>query len=241
MDLTQKFFILKEKLPAGWSVMNAQWNGSAMAPTLVGGEYVFPSVRQVTAEEGHFLSATQIPIEFLLTDVGYATFSLADLVHDPAKLNGKIGVTTVGVNYADPVVDAEIERVSPNPGAANRLGRNYTPEGSVGDAKIVSIHTDLDGLVLVENESEYASVVPAANLTTAIVTESAPTHCGFTDAEGAAAWEALRGWIAGAPQPSAADIQATCEFLEAFGLADGPCRYDPDYAIPDMDGRVPPR
>jgi hypothetical protein len=201
-----------------------------------------PSPNPGAAERlGHFLSATQIPIEFLLTDMGYATFSLADLVHDPAKLNGKIGVTTVGVDYADPVVDAEIERVSPNPGAANRLSRNYTPEGSVGDAKIVSIHTDLDGLVLVENESEYASVVPAANLTTAIVTESAPTHCGFTDAEGAAAWEALRGWIAGAPQPSAADIQATCEFLEAFGLADGPCRYDPGYAIPDMDGRVPPR
>jgi hypothetical protein len=111
----------------------------------------------------------------------------------------------------------------------------------VGMAKIVSMHTDKDGLVLVENESEYASVVPAGNLTTAIVVEDLPTHCGFTEGELVAGWESLRIWLAGAPQPTAADIQAICESMVLAGLASGPCRIDPAFVVPDMDGRIKPR
>jgi hypothetical protein len=191
-----------------------------------------------------FLTETQFPASFILTDMGFALFGLSDLIWNRAKLNGKQGVGNVGVTYDIPAIDASIERVSTNPGGANRLGRNYTPSGVVGDVKIVSMHTDQDGLVIVENESEYASVVPASNLTTAIVVESAPSHCGFTPAETVAGWESLRGWVAGQPQPSAASVQGTCQFLEAGGVGEpvpGPCRIDPAYVIPDMDGRVPPR
>ena len=44
--------------------------------------------------------------------------------------------------------------------ARRRLLENFTPTGRVGDVKIVSLHTDKDGLVIVENESEYAATVP---------------------------------------------------------------------------------
>ena len=57
--------------------------------------------------------------------------------------------------------------------------------------------------MIVENQSEYASVVPAGNLTVAIVVEEIPSHCEFTPAEALAGWESLRVWIAGGPQPSA--------------------------------------
>lgn len=194
--------------------------------------------------------ATQLPESFLIFVHGFAINGLADLVHDPAKLDGKIGVITEGVAYSDPLIEAKIERVTPNPGAANRLGRHYTPNGNVRGAKIISLHTDLDGLVIVENEKEYADVVPASNLTTAVVVEEFPSHCGFNEAEVVASWESLRGWLGTGEQPSAAEIQGTCEFFEANGLAAGPCRIaascaaDPSegcFQIPDMDGRIPPR
>jgi len=180
-----------------------------------------------------------IPENFLLTDMGYATFGMSDLVHDPRKLSGKIGTGNAGVDYGDPAINASIGRVSPNPGAANRLGKSYTPTGNVGKTKIVSLHTDKDGLVLVENEGEYAMVVPARNLTTAIVVEEVPTHCGFTQAEMVAGWESLRGWVEGAPQPTAASIQGICNSLSP--TFSGSCRIDPDFVILDMDWRIRPR
>src|SRR5919201_3731643 len=106
------------------------------------------------------LAVTQLPESFLLIDMFFATFGLSDLVHSQGKLNGKIGTGNAGVSYGDADIDALIQRVTPNPGAANRLEKHYTPTGSVGAAKIVSLHTDKDGLVVVENENEsaYAAV-----------------------------------------------------------------------------------
>ena len=182
-----------------------------------------------------FLDETDIPLSFIGTDMGYAVFALSDLIFDPAKLHGKQGMGNLGVPYDNAIIDAAIERVATHPGGENRLKKNYTPTGKVGDVKIVSIHTSGDGLVLVEQEQTYQDVVPASNLTVAIVNEAGNTHCGFTDAEVAAGWESLRGWVYGGPQPTVSSIQATCEL---FG---GPCRYDPDFIIPNMDDRVPPR
>ena len=185
-----------------------------------------------------FLGLTQLPENFVLTVMGYATFAMSDLVHDDAKLKGRIGLGNENVLYGEPF-DALIERVTPHPGAAERMAGNYTPEGTVGAAKIVSLHTDKDGLVIVENESEYASVVPPGNLTVAVAVEAVPSHCGFSGGEIAASWQALRGWLAGGPQPDAASIQATClAVAPQFG---GPCRIDPAFVIPDMDSRIRPR
>ena len=191
------------------------------------------------------LDATTIPNgEFLLRDMRLATLAMSDLVHDERKLDDEIGVGNEGVIYSDPLIDAEIERVEPDEDAAKRLRKNYTPTGRVGGVKIVSLHTDKDGEQIVENETEYANVVPATNLTTAIVVEPVPSHCGFTDAEGVAAWESLRLWVAGGPQPTASSIQATCEFVESLppplSFA-GPCRIDPTFVLGSFDDRFPPR
>ncbi len=78
-------------------------------------------------------------------------------------------MTNIGVTYSDPAVDAAIERVAAVRKARKRLQRNFTPKGDVGNTKIVSIHTDGDGLDFVEQEQSYRDSVPAANLTTAIV------------------------------------------------------------------------
>jgi hypothetical protein len=105
---------------------------------------------------------------------------------------------------------------------------------------IVSLHTDKDGLVIVENEHEYAEVVPPANLTTAIVVEPTASHCGFSNAETLAAWESLRTWVEmGFPKPTPSGIQSLCQALAP--QVGGPCRIDPAFVVPDMDGRIRPR
>ena len=184
------------------------------------------------------LAATQLPENFLSTDMGFATFGHSNLIFDPAKLDGKQGMGNADVVYP-PAVPANIERVAAHPGGANRLSKNYQPTGNVGSVVHVALHTDKDGLVIVENESEYASVAPASNFTVAVAIEAVSSHCGHTGGEIVGGWESLRGWVAGAPQPTAASIQGTCLAVEPF--FGGPCRFDPSFVIPDMDGRVPPR
>ena len=185
------------------------------------------------------LTVLQLPQNFLLTDMGFALFGLSNLIFDPAKLDGKQGIGNAGVTYPDAGIDAAIQRVSAHPGGANRLGNNHTPDGSVGAVKTVSLHTDGDGLVIIENEKEYQDVVPASQLTVAVVDEPGNTHCGFTGAETVAGWESLRGWVGGGPQPTATSVQGLCTLLAPF--FGGPCRINPAYVIPDMDGRILPR
>jgi hypothetical protein len=184
-----------------------------------------------------FKSVTTIPESFIAGDMVFVTNGLSNLIFAPDKLDGGQGVGNVGVTYNDPGIDAAIERVAYDPQARKDLGRNFTPKGDVGATKIVSIHTDGDGLVIVEQEKEYQDVVPASNLTVGIVDEAGNSHCGFTGPELAAGWLELGDWIAGGAQPTAQDIQDRCLTLGPASQ----CRIDPAFVVNDMDTRVPPR
>jgi hypothetical protein len=189
-----------------------------------------------TARLALYLDEVDLPESFVVTDMGFAVFALSDLIFDPAKLDGKQGVGNIGVTYDNASIDASIERVATHPGGENRHKKNYTPKGNVGDVKIVSIHTDGDGLVIVENEQPYRDSIDPNNITVAIVNEAGNTHCGFTEGEIVAGWESLRGWVAGGSQPTVESMQALCETITP-----GACRFDPAFVIPNMDIRVPPR
>lgn len=193
-----------------------------------------------TANLAQFLAATTIPEEFVVTDVVYSVLGYSNLIHAPEKLDGEQGVGNAGVTYTDPIIDANIQRVTAAKKAAKRTAKFFTPKGDIGATKIVSLHTDKDGLVIVEHESEYQSVVPASQLSVGVAVEATPTHCGFTEAETVGGWLALQGWLAGGGQPSATDLQNTCLAAE-FGGAGGPCRIDPGYVIGNFDDRVLPR
>jgi hypothetical protein len=224
-------------LPAG-STLTV--NDTVLAINACFGHDLPPGVRTAAQQRRltRFKRVTQIPQEFINTSLGFfATFGMADLVHN--KLGGSIGTGNRNVNYGSSVVNAAIQRVGASAAQRAALKKDYRPTGNVGNTKIVSLHTDKDGLILYENESEYAKMAPPENLTTAIVVEEVPSHCGFSTAELVAGWEAMRGWIAGDPQPTAFALAALCLALEpTFG---GPCRIDPFHQIPDMDGRVRPR
>ncbi|MEM1206511.1 MAG: hypothetical protein AAGN66_24975, partial [Acidobacteriota bacterium] len=188
-----------------------------------------------------FLALTAIPQNFVTTDMFIATFGLFDLTFDPGKLAGAVGSENAEVDYGEADANTKVTRVSADPAARERLLDNQVPSGKVGDVKIVSIHTDKDGLIIVENQTDYAAKVPAQNLSIGVIVEDTPTHCGFTDAETIAAWESLRGWVAGLPKPGAGDMQAACEQIVGGGLAAGPCRYDPNYVLGSYEARVRPR
>ena len=197
----------------------------------------FLRTRQQKKNLETILDLASIPRSFLVQDMLFATEGMANLVHDPRKLR-KPGTGNENVVYGDDYVDANIRRFKPKPPKRKKLERNFTPRGRVKGAKIVSMHTNKDGLVLVENQSVYAQVVPAQNLTTAIVKERVATHCVFTPGEILAGWEALRDWIATGEQPTARDIQETCKAIPGFGEA---CRIDPNFELPNPDKRMRPR
>jgi hypothetical protein len=180
--------------------------------------------------------------DFFVTNIAYATYVLSDLVRAPDKLDNRNPFTTVGVDYSsDPEIEANILRIVADPDAAAELHAVSDFTGAVGDAKILSMHTSKDQLVIPGNENFVSEAVPADQRTIAIVDEDDPTHCGFSDAEGLAGWEALRAWKDGAPQPSVADLQTQCESLETDADVDGPCRFDPAAQIVPFDQIVRPR
>jgi hypothetical protein len=179
--------------------------------------------------------------KFFITNVGYATYVMSELVRAPDKLDGANPFTTQGVDYSsDPAIQANILRIVADPAAAAELHRVSDFGGAVGSAKILSMHTSRDELVIPGNQDFVRAVVPADQRTIAIVDEDTPTHCGFTDAEGLAGWEALRAWKDGAPQPDVAALQEECEGLQTAGV-DGPCRFDPDAQVAPFDSIVRPR
>jgi len=184
-------------------------------------------------------SVTQIPESFIVTDMVFVTNGLSNLIFAPDKLNGGQGVGNVGVTYNDAGVDAGIQRVAYDNQAHNRLEKYFTPKGDIGATKIVSIHTDGDGLVIVENEEDYADKVPAANFSLGVVDEAGNTHCGFNAPELIGGWESLRAWIAGGPQPTAADLQTAC--LASPGGSATSCRINASYVLGEFDSRIPPR
>jgi hypothetical protein len=179
---------------------------------------------------------------FFVTNVGYSTFVLSELVRAPDKLDNRNAFTTAGVDYgSDQAIDSGIARISADPAAALELHQVSDFRGAVGNAKVLSMHTSRDQLVNPGNQGFVRAVLPADQLTSAIVDEPTPTHCGFTDAEGIAGWEALRVWKEGAPQPDVAALQQRCAALVASGMVAGPCRFDANAQITPFDSVVRPR
>lgn len=179
--------------------------------------------------------------DFFVTNMGYATYALSDLVRAPDKLDDLSPFSNIGVDYGDATINANIARIQGDPLASLYFHWASDFRGNVSpDTKVISIQTSKDQLVIPANQYVLRQTLPASQLTSALVNESSPTHCGFSTAEGVAGWEALRAWIGGASQPSVSDLQSDCNAAVGDG-ASGPCRYDPSIVVPSFDSQVRPR
>ncbi|MCB1605816.1 MAG: hypothetical protein KDI71_02420 [Xanthomonadales bacterium] len=171
------------------------------------------------------LSVSGISRDFFLTNMGYATFGMSDLLRASDKLNGAPALDNLLVDYGDAEINQEIRRVQADRLAALELKLHYVPRGDLRGARVLSTHTSGDGLVVPAHQQFLRDLLPEAQLTSAYVREANPSHCGFSDAEIVAGWEELRLWLDGGPQPTVGSLNATCEGLRGGGL-EGECRYD---------------
>lgn len=179
--------------------------------------------------------------KFFITNVGYATYALSDLVRAQDKLNDVSPFSTIGVDYGDAAINATIARIQGDPFASLYFRWASDFRGRIAPTtKVLSIQTSRDQLVIPANQYTLRQTLPSTQLTSALVNEAAPSHCGFTAAEGVAGWEALRAWIAGHAQPQATDLQAGCNAAMSAGVG-GPCRYDASVVVPSFDSQVRPR
>lgn len=172
-----------------------------------------------------FTAATGVGREFLLENLYYATFALSDLVYDPAKLGRRAALDNRFVDYGDAALNAQVRRIGSEPVERYALKRAYTPGLGIGAVKLLSTHTSGDGLVVPGHARALESRVPAAQWARAMVLEAEGSHCGYSDPELVAGWDALYAWTRGtAAKPDAAALQGRCRQLAAAGLG-GRCAY----------------
>ena len=115
-----------------------------------GGIFDYDS-RKERLEEILEASGKVIPY-FLALNLWYAFFQIPRLINNDTQLDGAIPISNIGVDYNDGSINQAALRNFALPSALESLLANYTPNGNVGDTKIVSIHTSHDGLVRVQNQ-----------------------------------------------------------------------------------------
>ena len=76
-------------------------------------------------------AVTQLPENFIVTDMVFVTNGLSNLIFASDKLDGGQGVGNIGVTYNDAGINASIQRVAAANKPAKELKKNYTPKGEV--------------------------------------------------------------------------------------------------------------
>jgi hypothetical protein len=201
------------------------------------------------------LSSTGASDAFLREMLFYSTLAVSDIVYDPKKLglmSGAQPFDTRAVDYGDSALNNGIRRLSADPLSRFELSSFYTPNGRIGQAKLLTVATSGDGLVVPEHLRFLENKVPTAQWRRALVQESTPSHCSFSDQELLASWEQLRGWTQSESQaPSVASLNsacasqsgtsAMCRFASAENLAVLESKIKPRAALaalPDVDGGI---
>ncbi len=171
---------------------------------------------------------TLVSQDDLIVRLAYATFGLSNLIRAPDKMAGRnpffnraVGRTQdVDLDYGYVPAGATIRRVMQDD-YLDRLDfdRSSAPDSSA-TARIVAIHTSRDEVAIPAHSriflTDFSDI--EGNRRVLQVVEDAPTHCGFTQAERAAAWDTLVD-----PDP-AASASMKCAAREAAGSS-GPCRF----------------
>lgn len=187
-----------------------------------------PPTPEQLERKDRFLRATQIPEDFIATDMFFASIGMAELVH--RRTNGRNPWGNVGLTYAAPRLTAEEQaalnrdayRAAESREAVRYMRRFYEPQARTS-SKVLTIHALDDGLVIPENETKYRAAFLAAGRTDQLVQlhTSAGGHCGFID-ELFPAVRALTGWVERGEVPSLASVRAACPGCTWTDVTPGP-------------------
>lgn len=186
-------------------------------------------------------AATGVDDEFFLENMFYATYGISELYRDPLKIGERAAVGNRNVVYPEDRVQRDIRRVDADAFASLDLKRHFQPLGAIGNARLLTTHTTRDGLVVPAHARALEGRVADAQWARAFVAEANPSHCGYSDNELVAGFEALSAWMDGGARPDAGAIQAACERERAANPALGACRYDPGYSPPPLVQAIKPR
>lgn len=169
---------------------------------------------QQASNMANILNVTKIPESFLLTDMGFATFALQELVL--VRTHGLSPVTNLGAEYEGSTDDAALNRgvfrAGANAEANAFLASAYDPNGRFR-MPVLTLHTIGDGLVIVENENAYRETVNDAHNSRRLQQNyvNAPGHCEFTNSEVLAAFQGLLSWVDTHQRPTREDIFNLCQ------------------------------
>jgi len=192
----------------------------------------------------NILGVTKIPENFLLIDMGYATFGMQELVQ--VRAGGHNPVTNLDVFYTgspdDDALNAGVFRAGSDPDGLAYIRTAYDPTGEV-QMPTVTIHTTGDGLVIVENERAYRETLEAAgtdrNLFQTYTSPAMDGHCMFSLAEFEGAFHALLDWVQMGNRPTQQLVADRCEQYRP--LVGGNCEFNADYQPQPFESRVLPR
>ena len=190
----------------------------------------------------NILNVTKIPESFLLTDMSFGTFGLAELVQ--VRTHGLNPLTNLGVQYQgstdDEALNAGLFRAGPNDAAEDFLDSAYDPTGRI-DIPTLTLHTIGDGLVIVENENAYRRTVDEADHEHLLQQNytNASGHCQFSNSEVLASFQALVGWVESGHKPTREDISNLCKTNTA--LFGDTCNLNLDFHPKAFRTRVAPR
>jgi hypothetical protein len=197
---------------------------------------------QQQANLANILGVAKIPESFLVIDMSFATFGLAELTQ--VRTFGLSPVTNLGVEYSgssdDDALNAGVFLASANPLSAEFLAHAYDPTGRV-PMPTLTLHTIGDGLVIVENESAYREQRQDADSLRRLFQAytNANGHCEFSRSETMAAFQALLNWVVDHKRPIKHEVIRLCDHFKAE-LGDT-CNFNPAFHPGDIDDRIPPR
>lgn len=163
-----------------------------------------------------FLRATQIPDDFIATDLFFASIGMAEVVH--RRTGGKPPWGNVDVDYAPPALSADeraalnagVHRSAGHPDAVRYMRRYFEPRGRT-KSKVLTVHALDDGLVIPENETKYRQIFDAAGTGDQLVQLQTTRggHCGFIG-ELFQVIPALERWVEQGEKPTMDGIASRC-------------------------------
>lgn len=187
---------------------------------------LLPPALRTSAQRGRLEALREVSgissEDFLTLNLAYAIYALSDLVRSPDKLGNQSPFDTRGVIYGNTTVDNRVPRLAPIVLAAYDFERSSSLGGRTS-ARVLSMHTSKDQLVVPGHQEVVRARYPVAQRVSLIALESEATHCRFNPAELLGGWESLRSWIAGGNTPTATDVQSRCTGLVSAATP-GPCR-----------------
>ena len=164
-----------------------------------------------------FLRASQIPEDFLGTDMFFSSLAMAEVFHK--RTRGHAPWSNIGVEYDSPgltvaeaaEINAGVARVESDEKGVRYMRRFYEPRARTR-SKVLTIQSLNDGLVIPENQSKYRqSFVQKGRLDNLAQFQTVTgEHCRFDEATFFLP-AVLGAWVENGEKPTQASYQALCE------------------------------